>query len=282
MKPEVTFFIPVKNGAPYIEECIGSILSQSFQNWRLVILDNQSSDDTYSLCSKYLSDKRINYMLNDTDVGALQNFNKCLELSDTKYHAILSHDDLYSCNRAVEDSFAILDGDPDICAVYSHIDWIDARSTKVMTRKFFDTGKVPSNKVARKSILSCRNLFGVPLLVRRAAAIGKKYDSAFYSTGDIEFSIAIGRGLSIYVINRPCYSIRFHSANNTMRDSSRIRSELLKVAEKHGISLGVGPRLLMVISDFNMQLKKFLFYLYLDHIRGFGMTRDRRKNDFKV
>jgi len=276
MKPEVTFFIPVKNGVPYIEECIGSILSQSFQNWRLVILDNQSVDDTYSLCSKYLSDGRINYILNDADIGALGNFNKCLELSDTKYYAILSHDDLYSCNRAVEDSFAILESNPDVCAVYSHIDWIDARSTKITTRRSLDTGKIPADKTARKSILSCRNLFGVPLLVRRAAAIGKKYDSAFYSTGDIEFSIAIGRGLSIYVINRPCYSIRFHSTNNTMRDFSRIRTELVKAAEKHGISLGVGHRTFMAISDFNMQLKKFLFYLYLDHIRGYGMPRDKK------
>lgn len=274
MKPEVTFFIPVKNGALYIEECINSVLSQSFQNWQLYIFDNQSSDETYSLCSKYLDDARIHYKLNKSDIGSLRNFNQCLDLCDTKYYAILSHDDLYSCNNAVEDSYAILEKDHNICAVYSYIDWIDEKSAKIMTRKFRDTGKVPSDKTAKKSIQGCRNQYGVPLLVRSSVTAGKKYDNAFYSTVDIEFSIAIGRGLHNYVINRSCYSIRFHSSNNTMRDSTKIRPELLIIAEKHGIEIGVATYIKMLISDWKMRIGKCLFFWYLDHFRSSAIAKD--------
>lgn len=274
MKPEVTFFIPVRNGVPYIEECIGSILSQTFQHWRLFILDNRSSDNTYSLCSKYLSDERITYVLNDTDIGVYGNFNKCLDLCDTKYYAMLSHDDMYSCDRAVEDSFAILENDPNICATYSHINWIDDRSIKIITRKSSDVGKVPSDKIARKSILSCRCLFGVPLLVRRSATVGKKYDGDLYHTADVDLSIAIGRGLDIYIINRPCYSIRFHSRNNTARDHSKTLAQMLKIAEKNEISLGKYDQIKMMISNFKVRLGKIVFFMYLDQIRYFH----RREN----
>lgn len=275
MKPEITFFIPVKNGVPYIDECIKSILSQTFQNWRLFILDNQSSDKTYSLCSKYLADERITYVLNDTNLGVYGNFNKCLDLCDTKYYAVLSHDDMYSCDRAVEDSFALLESDPDLCATYSHINWIDDKSTTITTRKSRDTGKVPSDKIARESILSCRNLFGVPLLVRRTAATGKKYDGDLYHTADVELSVAIGRGLDIYIINRPCYSIRFHSKNNTARDDSKILTQLLIIAEKHEINLGRGDRIKMGVNNFKMRLGKFFFFLYLDQIRSFNVVKNK-------
>lgn len=275
MKPEVTFFIPVKNGVPYIEECIGSILSQTFQNWRLFILDNQSSDNTYSLCSKYLSDPRVTYVLNDADIGMCGNFNKCLDLCDTKYYSILSHDDLYSCDRAVEDSFAILETDPDVCATYSHINWIDDRSIKIATRKSRDTGKISSDKIAQESILSCRNLFGVPLLVRRSAAVGKKYDGNLFHTADVELSVAIGRGLDIYIINRPCFSIRFHTGNATARDDSEILTQMLEIAEKHEISLGRVDRIRMVMSNLKMRFGKFVFFMYLDHIRSIGVAKSK-------
>lgn len=275
MKPEVTFFIPVKNGAPFIEKCIGSILSQSFQNWHLFVLDNRSSDNTYSLCSKYLSDQRITYMLNDIDIGMYGNFNKCLDLCDTKYYAILSYDDLYSCDRAVEDSYVILEREPDLCATYSHINWIDDRSRKITTRKSHDIGRISSDKIARKSILSCRNLFGVPLLVRRTAAIGKKYDADLYHTADVELSVAIGRGLDIYVINRPCYSIRFHSRNATAHDDSRILSQMLEIARKHEITLGPSDKIKMVVNNLKMRLGKFVFFMYLEQIRSLGIAKNK-------
>jgi len=273
---DVTLFIPVKNGLPYIDDCIGSILSQTFQNWRLVILDNQSTDATGATCARYLSDPRIRYVLNETDIGGLGNFNKALELVDTKYYAIVSHDDFFSSRQALEESFAILERDPDVCAVYSHIDWVDAKSRRVATRRFGHSGKVASDDVARRSIVSCRNLYGVPLLVRHSAAAGKRFDRAFYATVDIDFSIAIGRGASIYVIDRPCFSIRFHSANNTMRDSTKIRSELVKTAEKHGIRIGAVDALRMAANERFMRASKFFFYLYLDHVRGWVASDSSR------
>jgi glycosyltransferase involved in cell wall biosynthesis len=269
MNPLVTFFIPVRNGAPYIEECIRSVLSQTFKNWRLLILDNRSTDNTYALCEKYLSDPRIEYRTNKTDIGMVGNFNQCLALCDTKYYAILSHDDMYADERAVEESFSLLEDDPELCAVYSHLYWVDSKSAKIAGRKFKMTGKVPSDTIAKASIKACRNLFGVPLLVRAAAVRENKYESSISLTGDVDFSIAIGQGGHHYVIDRPCYSIRFHAANNTMRDFSKTRSEMRWIAEKHRIRLDAADSVRMIVNDWKTRTSKHLFYLYLDHFRRF-------------
>jgi glycosyltransferase involved in cell wall biosynthesis len=269
MNPIVTFFIPVRNGSLYIEECIRSILAQSFNNWRMLILDNRSSDNTYELCRKYLSDQRIEYRVNKTDIGMVQNFNQCLDLCDTKYYAILSHDDKYADERAVEESLTLLENDPGLCAVYSHLNWVDGNSRTIVCKKFKVTGKVASDTIAKTSIQTCRNLYGVPLLVRSSAVRGNKYEREFYFTADIDFSIAIGRGLYNYVIDRPCYAIRFHASNTSMRDFSKTRSELNEIAEKHQIRLGIIDSIRMVLHDWQTRAGKHLFYLYLDHFRKF-------------
>ena len=45
----VDVLMPVYNAAPYIEQAIGSIVSQTHENWRLLIQDDGSTDDSLSL-----------------------------------------------------------------------------------------------------------------------------------------------------------------------------------------------------------------------------------------
>ena len=267
---DITLFVPVRNGLPYINDCVKSIRMQSFQDWQLVIVDNLSNDGTEEACREYLSDHRIRYVRNDSDLGMIGNFNRCLDLCDSKYYALLSHDDRYDCADAVAEAYRILESDSDISAVYSHINWIDEVGETIMTRRFRRVGKVQSDAVALDSIVTCRNLFGVPILARRSRIEGKRYEQAFYHTADIELSIATGRGASNFVIDRPCYAIRFHRTNGTMRSASNVRPELSRMAVKYGIPLSRTQKLQMRINEVVMRVQRRAFYTYLDHFRRVG------------
>ena len=55
----VDIILPTYNCAEYIEEAINSVIDQTLENWKLIIIDDASKDSTTSLIKNYLNDKRI-------------------------------------------------------------------------------------------------------------------------------------------------------------------------------------------------------------------------------
>ncbi|MEO1673070.1 MAG: glycosyltransferase, partial [Cyanobacteria bacterium J06631_2] len=80
--PLVSIGMPVYNGANFIREALDSILSQTFDNFELVICDNASIDETEKICREYASkDSRIHYHRSQQNLGATWNFNRVFELA---------------------------------------------------------------------------------------------------------------------------------------------------------------------------------------------------------
>jgi hypothetical protein len=167
----------------------------------------------------------------------------------------------------VADARKILEANQNVAVVYSHMHWIDEKSRKIFTLKFSPFGLVASDQVAKRSIIKCRNLFGVPLLARTELIAGYEPDSRLYYTADIEYSMIMGHKRNIYVLDTCCYAIRFHESNNTMRNYKNTRSELAYMAAKHGIHLSLRERILMHINNWWMMAQKFCFFIYLDYLR---------------
>jgi glycosyltransferase involved in cell wall biosynthesis len=92
-KPSVSVCIPVFNGAEFIYECIQSVLTQSFEDIELLIVDNASTDSTIEICSVF-SDKRMRIHRGVSNIGAYANFKKCFELASSELIILLPCDDL--------------------------------------------------------------------------------------------------------------------------------------------------------------------------------------------
>lgn len=60
MSPLLSVVVPVYNVEPYIEECIESVVNQSYSNFELLLVDDGSTDNSLSMCKKYASeDSRV-------------------------------------------------------------------------------------------------------------------------------------------------------------------------------------------------------------------------------
>ena len=60
MNPSISIIVPVYNSEKTLNRCVDSILSQTFQDWELLLIDDGSTDRSGKLCDEYaLKDQRI-------------------------------------------------------------------------------------------------------------------------------------------------------------------------------------------------------------------------------
>ena len=90
----VSVIMPTYNCGRFIQEAIDSVRAQTYDNWELLIVDDDSTDDTQSIVSSY-SDARIRYMRNERNIGGALTRNKALREAKGQYVAFLDADDVW-------------------------------------------------------------------------------------------------------------------------------------------------------------------------------------------
>ena len=92
--PLVSVIIPCYNVEEYIEECIDSDISQSYQNIEIICIDNNSTDDTFKILKKSASKYDEIILLKEFSAGAPYARNKGLEVAKGEWIQFLDADDL--------------------------------------------------------------------------------------------------------------------------------------------------------------------------------------------
>lgn len=91
--PKVTILMPTYNVAPYVREAVESVLKQSFSDFRLLVVDDASTDGTLDVV-RAINDPRIRIEAFPNNVGLADNLNRGLELIDTALVARMDGDDI--------------------------------------------------------------------------------------------------------------------------------------------------------------------------------------------
>lgn len=98
-KPQVTIGIPCYNSEKTIERTIMSIRNQTYKKLRIIISNNNSTDDTYKICKKHSDiDDRIKVFNQPENIGPSKNFQFLYNRADTKYFMWIGSDDIISHN----------------------------------------------------------------------------------------------------------------------------------------------------------------------------------------
>lgn len=94
--PLVSVVTPVYNGETFLRECIESVLSQTYENWEYIIVNNASTDGTLDIAEEYARrDGRIRVFSNESLLPIIANHNRAFGLisDDSKYCKVVSADD---------------------------------------------------------------------------------------------------------------------------------------------------------------------------------------------
>lgn len=91
----VSIIMPAYNCERFIAEAIRSVLSQTYTDWELIIVDDCSTDNTAQIVASF-DDTRIIYQRNEKNVGAALTRNRALQIAKGHYIAFLDADDLWA------------------------------------------------------------------------------------------------------------------------------------------------------------------------------------------
>ena len=147
--PVASIGLPVFNGENYLRQSIESILSQTFQNFELIISDNSSTDRTEDICREYAarSDK-IRYYRQGENMGAAANFEFVFQKSRGKYFKWQGHDD-YAHPQFLEKCIARLEQEPDAVLCQSHVALVDADGNQLRVYAHEDFGTNDPDPITR-------------------------------------------------------------------------------------------------------------------------------------
>ncbi|MBX9951630.1 MAG: glycosyltransferase [Candidatus Obscuribacterales bacterium] len=217
MPAEVSILLPIFNGERYLQQCIDSALSQSFEDIELIIVDDGSSDSSEAIVHRYgQQDKRIKFFRNHDNLGLFAAYNRCLENAQGEFIKPFAQDDLLSKN-AVERMREVLSQDPTVSLVASACQIVDSHGQVVQTRNRFPNGRrVAGKDVVRYSLLSLSNWVGEPSTVMfRRKDCGRGFNNEYFHAGDLEMWLRLVDNGDLVLLDDSLVQFRMHDKSAT-------------------------------------------------------------------
>jgi len=206
--PILTIFIPAYNAEPYLSETLDSVLSQSFRDFELIIVDDGSSDGTAAIAQNYADrDQRVRFV-RSPHRGEVAARNKALTVANPSSRYFLNHDsDDISFPGKLEALVEYLEAHPDIAIAGTLAEYFDDAGTAL--------GGPPLEVVPdriRKTFHETNSMINSASMIRRAVfeTIGG-YREEFRSVDDYDFFMrALLSGASLANIPQVLHRIRLH------------------------------------------------------------------------
>lgn len=96
----VSIITPAYNCERYIEDCINSVINQTYENWEMIIVNDKSTDNTRSIIDGYTKkDSRIKLYNQQVNAGAATARNKAIDMSKGRFIAFLDADDIWKSTK---------------------------------------------------------------------------------------------------------------------------------------------------------------------------------------
>lgn len=206
---KVSVIIPCYNAEDFIKEAIESVLSQSFQNFEILVVDNNSKDQSKAIIESF-QDDRVKYLKQEIQ-GEAAARNKGIEEASGEYIAFLDADDLWKTNK-LEEHIKIHDANPDYGLSYSNCDYMlkDDGTLHTMIRLGF-TGTVYYNLLAENFIITPSSV------VVKKSVLDKvgNFNNTYINGTDYDMWLRIAKKHKIIFLEEPLSIYRQHDGQIT-------------------------------------------------------------------
>jgi len=254
MKPLISIIIPTYNGEKFIDKTIKSCLNQTYENIEIIIINDNSKDNTEKIIYEFLYDQRIKYIKNKRNLGIVKNVNMGYRESKGKYVISLGHDDVLKPNHLeiMYDCF-----ERNTSFVFCNSELIDENGNFI--KNMFDETKILAklkNPIFEFSKENFINSCGAMVNKEKAFEVGlwEEFDE-FPHYGEWYFWVKLATVGQVKYCDKIKSQYRRHSTNitNTFKDKEVIKklNKFKNICRKFAYSKG----------DFTFK-QKINFYLY--------------------
>ncbi|HVV11409.1 glycosyltransferase family 2 protein [Amycolatopsis sp.] len=161
-RPEISVCVPAYQAERYLAQTLRSVLTQSFRDFELLVLDNACTDRTPEILREFRH-PRLRVVRNSQVLPVAENWNRAIALSSAPLVKLVCADDLLH-PRCLERQYAVLSKDPGLALVCSRRTMINEESRPMSRNRGLRglLGRQPSRDVVRKIVRHGGNPLGEP------------------------------------------------------------------------------------------------------------------------
>jgi len=269
-KPLISVIIPVFNGNGYLPAAIQSILSQTYRNLEVIIIDDGSTDNSYEIIKRFAKiDSRVRTYRNPKNLNIAHTLNRGIKLAKGQFIARMDADDVALPHR-LERQIHYLRLHPEVVIVGGQVRTIDIEG-KALGRKLFPI----SNKQIREALYTS-NPIQHPTAMINHALLPKNfswYNPALPPAEDYDLFFRLGKFGNYH--NLSCFVLQYrqHIGSSTFKNPLNTFSVTKKVrrlaVSKYGYVPSAKARLIHLVQVAIISLiPTFLIYPLYVLIRG--------------
>lgn len=234
--PRVSVIIPSYNHEKYIEECIESVLSQTYRDREVLVIDDASKDRTPEILKGY--ENRIHLILHETNQGTYKVLNEGLAHAKGEYFAILNSDDVW-LPKKLELQVNLLDAHPEYVFCHTFGKFIDQDGNEIPGRPMgFEFPRVPSGDILPRLVMNNCVIASSVLLRLEIARKVCGFEESFRNLGDWDMWLRLAEQGEVGFVDQVLTLYRVHGENTiyqketTRKEEILIREALLSKKEK--------------------------------------------------
>jgi glycosyltransferase involved in cell wall biosynthesis len=261
----VSVCIASYNHARYLSRCLDSILAQTFQDYKIVVVDDGSQDHSLEILDEYQKrfPEKIRFYCHpgNSNRGISYTTNTTIRLSDGEYIATIGSDDLWYPEK-LELQVALLEQHPEFGYVYSYADFIDQDDHPLPGRYGVDITQDP-NPVGQM-ILSCHQP-AMTVLFRRDFLNKIEWFDETLIYSDWDLMLRMTALWPAGFTDRPLAKYRIHGKNISKHIDPKVDLQRIldftQAVQRNSTGIGgrlIDPRNLALL---NLQLAFFHFCL---------------------
>ncbi len=211
MELRLTVIIPVFNNMPFLQEAIESILTQTYRDFQLLVINDGSTDDSLTYL-RTLTDPRIK-IINQPNLGLCNSLNNAIyNQVKTEWVARLDADDIALPNR-LEEQVNFMIKNPNYSCVFSQIYRIGGSGREFGYYQINSTELITDYHLEKYgSIIHSTGFFQREKFIEVGG-----YRSFLYPVDDYDLLLRFSEKFPVAVINKPLVKYRIHGESATFK-----------------------------------------------------------------